>query len=230
LGVFYTLAVPEPPTHYQLSFTARQAMALFVGLLVALGLAYFLGLMTGLAGHEAGKTGTATPAPAPTATERIAATVLSTPTAIRPIRTPAAAVPPFPRPVLGMEPTAATSIQLFEDRSESEPTPPAAKPTAAGRPAGRAAAPAKPSPAPAAAAGEFWVQVMSLSSEREARMRRDKLIHGGYRARIFVAEGPKGAVYRLRVGPYTSREEAARASDRLSKQEKVRAWIVPAGK
>ena len=43
--------MPDPQTHYQLSFTTRQAVALFVGLLVVLGLAYFLGLMTGVAGR-----------------------------------------------------------------------------------------------------------------------------------------------------------------------------------
>ncbi|HXM77100.1 MAG TPA: hypothetical protein VN971_10005, partial [Thermoanaerobaculia bacterium] len=42
----------EPRTHYQLSFTARQALLLFVGLLGALAVAYVFGLMTGLAGRD----------------------------------------------------------------------------------------------------------------------------------------------------------------------------------
>ena len=42
----------DPRTHYQVSFTAKQAMSLFVGLLFALGLAYFFGLMTGLSGRD----------------------------------------------------------------------------------------------------------------------------------------------------------------------------------
>ena len=35
----------EPRTHYQISLTARQAVGIFVGLLLALGLAFFFGLM-----------------------------------------------------------------------------------------------------------------------------------------------------------------------------------------
>jgi hypothetical protein len=40
---------PEPRTHYQVSFTSRQAVLLFVVVLVSLAGAYFLGLLTGLA-------------------------------------------------------------------------------------------------------------------------------------------------------------------------------------
>jgi cell division septation protein DedD len=74
------------------------------------------------------------------------------------------------------------------------------------------------------------VQVLSLSSEPEARARRDKLIHRGYRARVELAQAPKGSVYRVRVGPYSRREEAERASERLSREEKVKTWIAPSGK
>ena len=239
--------MPEPPTHYQLSFTVRQAMALFVGLLLALAAAYFFGLLTGMSGRAPAAEGTAAvPSPAPTpsttASERIAAVAPSPqPTSIRP---PASSpIPPFPRPVLGKEPTGKPSITFFEDSSEGEAAP-------AARPAERAAASKTPNPkTPAprtpssksetrvrpatpgpAEAGELWIQVTSVRSEREARARRDKLIHRGYRARVVVAESPKGNVYRVRVGPYTSREEASRASDRLSREEKVQTWIVPAGK
>jgi DedD protein len=220
--------VPEPSTHYQLSFTVRQAMALFVGLLLALGAAYFLGLMTGLAGREGGKTAAAAavtpaPTPEPTAPERIAQAP-AVPTPIRPLRT--ARIPAFPKPVLGREPTVAPSIQFFEDRAETEPT-------ASPRPTASRSATPRPKVStapPTAASGEFWVQVTSVASEREARARRDKLIRRGYRARVLPGQGPKGTVYRVRVGPYSSREEASKASDRLSREEKVKTWIVPAGK
>src|SRR5271154_4045122 len=45
-------AVSEPRTHYQISLTARQAVGLFAGLLLALGLAFFFGLMTGYSGRD----------------------------------------------------------------------------------------------------------------------------------------------------------------------------------
>jgi cell division septation protein DedD len=215
--------VPEPRTHYQLSFTSRQAVALFIGLLIALGLAYFFGLMTGLAGRAPSKAaGEITPSPAPTEPERIAAA--ERPTPIRPLRR-TSTVPPFPKPVLGTEPTVAPSLQFFEDRPEGTPapSPPTTRPPAS--PRATQARPATPGPT-----GEFWIQVLSLSSEAEARARRDKLIHRGYRARVELAQGPKGTVYRVRVGPFTRREEAERASERLSKEEKVRTWIAPSGK
>ena len=212
--------MPEPQTHYQLSFTARQALTLFVGLLLLLGVAYFLGLMTGLAGREAPKTAAVAPTAIPERSEspRVAA---AAPTPIRPIRTASSTIPPFPKPVLGREPTSAPNLQFFEDRAESEA---AASVSPTARPAqGK-------TPAPVAIAGDFWVQVLSVSSEREARSRRDKLIRRGYRARVLPAEGPRGTVFRVRVGPYGTREEAARASGRLSQEERVQTWIVPASK
>jgi cell division septation protein DedD len=216
--------VTDPQTHYQLSFTTRQAVALFVGLLAALGLAYFLGLMTSAAGHASKVAAEPAPSPAPSPPEAIAAA--EQPTPIRPLRK-TTSVPPFPKPVLGTEPTAAPSLQFFEDRGET-PVVPAQR-----TPAPRATQPRPAVPASTvstASAGDFWVQVLSLSSEREARARRDKLIHRGYRARVELAQGPKGTVYRVRVGPYSRREEAEHDSARLSKEEKVRTWIAPSGK
>jgi hypothetical protein len=43
--------VPEPRTHYQISFTSRQAVLFFVVVLAVLTGAYFLGVVTGLAGR-----------------------------------------------------------------------------------------------------------------------------------------------------------------------------------
>lgn len=212
--------MPDPQTHYQLSFTSRQAVGLFVGLLLALGLAYFLGLMTGLARRPSANVAVEpTPSPEPAAPERVAA--LPKPTPIRPLRA-TTSVPPFPKPVLGTEPTAGRSLQFFEDRAEGTPT---ARVTRSPAPRPTQARPATPAPA-----GEFWVQVLSLTSEPEARARRDKLIRRGYRSRVELAQGPKGSVYRVRVGPYSRRDEAERASERLSKEEKVRTWIAPSGK
>lgn len=217
--------MPEPPTHYQLSFTTRQATALFVGLLLALGAAYLLGVLTGLAGHEASSAAArVTPAATPEATrsEAIAAVALS-PTAIRPLPPRTASIPAFPRPVLGKEPTA-RRIQLFEDRAESEPTAPAT------RSPSQVAPKRSPTRPPKVEAGGFWVQVASVSSRRDAVARKERLVHRGYHARVLAGEGSKGKIYRVRVGPYASREEALRASDRLSREEKVKTWIAPPGK
>ena len=69
-----------------------------------------------------------------------------------------------------------------------------------------------------------------LTSEREAKSRRNFLSGRGYRAVVSSSHGPKGPVlYRVRVGPYASREEASRAAEGLERKEKARTWIVPPG-
>jgi hypothetical protein len=59
--------VDEPRTHYQISVTARQAVGLFVGLLLSLGLAFFFGLMAGLSGSGRAHVAAARTPPPPSA-------------------------------------------------------------------------------------------------------------------------------------------------------------------
>ncbi len=217
----------EPRTHYQVSFTSRQGLSVFVGLVAAIVLAYFLGLMTGLAGREARPpSGAAAPSPVAVA-------------AITPAQTPEAA---FPVPVLGVagrgkpsrtslaptEPSAAAAtpgVQLFEDRASSEPTrapAPSARPTPAKTPA--------KAPAKAAEAAAFWVQVDSLSSKDQAEARKRGMAAAGFKATIVPGSGTKGTLYRVRVGPYATREEADHARDEIARKAKVaHPWVVPPG-
>lgn len=191
----------QSKTHYQVSFTVRQALALFVGLLLSLAGAYFLGVMTGLSGR--GSAG----ANASARSEETSAAASGTP------------LPEFPAATraesgAAVEPTPPAKVQLFDDRpgSEIQPTP------------------AERSATPSHLASPFWVQVVSVRSEREARARSRKLSSRGYHVTVETVPGPKGKLYRVRVGPYRTREEASQAADRLSRSEKVKAWIVPAGK
>lgn len=196
----------EPRTHYQLSFTVRQAMALFVGLLVALSVAYFLGVMTGLAGRE--PEGARASVSSAAVSEELPGVASETasgepPRAARAAKSAAS------------EATVPAKLQLFEDRAEEDVT---------RAPAVRTATPAHVS------AAAFWVQVVSVRSEREARAESHRLSSRGYHATVETVHGPKGSLYRVRVGPYRTREDASRVADRLSRQEKVKAWIAPAGK
>ena len=210
----------QPQSHYQVSFTVRQALLLFVGLLLALALAYFFGLMTGLSGRPSEvAAGTAEPTPARSGQRGAAAPAASA--------TPAATAEPARSPEArraAAEPTAPAELQLFEDAGE--PTPPPRRVLARGATPGLAAAPA---PVPAPKAGEFWVQVLSVSSEREARQRRELLTRHKFPAAVVPGDTPRGKVYRVRVGPYRSRDEAARAATELKSREKVEPWIVPSG-
>lgn len=191
-------------------------MVLFVGLLLALGIAYFLGVMTGMAGRENEALAvTPAPSPEPTAPSPAASAPNPTPDSNR------AALPPvtFPKPVLGTEPTVPPALQMFEDRGGEEPTPV------------KRAAKTTPVPVPSvSASGEIWVQVFSVSSEKEARSAKQRLTKRGNHVSVSPASGPKGTVYRVRVGPFATRDLAAKAAEQLSREEKVQAWIVPAGK
>jgi DedD protein len=220
--------VTEPRTHYQISVTSRQAVGLFAALLVALGVAYFLGLMTGLAQREAAPAGEtvaeAAPAatqarrPAPPPSDGLPAIETAVPTAAVGSSAPRAAATPLPA-----EPTPPSTIQPFDDGSSEE----AAAPLVEASGGKSAPAPAKPG------AGKFWVQVASLTSKPEASALSGRLSKRGYKSQVLAADGPKGKgrVYRVRVGPYPSEDEAGRAAGKLNKQERIASpWVVPEGK
>ena len=215
------MPAPEPRTHYQVSFTSRQAVLLFVLVLVSLGGAYFLGLLTGLAGRPAAENVVAAEPAPPTATAVAAAArvpdAAPASAAAAPRRTLTGEAPTRPPALAAREPGSSGDLQFFEDQKEETPeTTPA--------PPGRKAAVAAPM------ARGWWVQVLATSSEREARLRRTALSARGYHAAIETMRGATGPTqYRLRVGPYASREEAGRAKEVLARQEKASPWIVPPG-
>jgi cell division septation protein DedD len=219
------VAAPEPRTHYQVSFTSRQAVLLFVLVLVSLAGAYFLGLLTGLAGRPpAENVAAAEPAPVSTATAVAAAArvpetpdTAAAPSSAAPRRTLPGEAPTRAPALAAREPGTAGDLQFFEDQkedsSETTPAPPGKK--------AAVAAPMGPG---------WWVQVLATSSEREAKSRRTALQARGYHAAVETMRGVKGPTqYRVRVGPYASREEAGRAKDVLARQEKANPWIVPPG-
>ncbi|MDQ2970328.1 MAG: hypothetical protein M3R34_04230, partial [Acidobacteriota bacterium] len=122
----------EPRTHYQLSFTARQALLLFVGLLGALAVAYAFGLMTGLAGRD----GTGAPGASQTASGGALASTpeaLEVPRAVRGVspfrgaaRAPTAdrvaVAVSTPLPASPAAPTPTPGLHLFEDAPETGAT------------------------------------------------------------------------------------------------------------
>ena len=227
----------EPRTHYQISLTARQAVGIFAGLLLALGVAFFLGLMAGMSGRSPAVEEGEKP-PGVSEAIPLVETGEPLPTSSGPSRTELA--PGIVTPVPA-EPTTPVTLQTFEDGSANDSaasalsgSPVRVEPArAAPAPAAAAKAPA-PAPkvrAPAPASGRIWVQAASLQAREEANALTARLSKHGFHAVILAAAGPKGKVYRVRVGPYRTDDEAARAVSRLAKQEKIREpWIVPEGK
>ncbi len=208
----------EPRTHYQISFTSRQAVLLFVVVLASLTGAYFLGVATGLSGRQPPESGSVPAAPAVTAAPAASEVPSGGPAAnAAPASTPPAAPErTAPPETAAREPGKAEGLVFFEDRP-AEPIPPARTPS------GLAAAPSR-------ASGSFWVQVLSTTSEHEARARRTRLSGHGYRAVVEPTRGPKRPVlYRVRVGPYASRDLASKAAEGIERREKAKTWIVPPG-
>jgi cell division septation protein DedD len=133
----------------------------------------------------------------------------------------------FPPPVTavpGASAPAPSSVHVFED-GEGEGTHPA-RPTP--RPAPAGAVSSEPVPK-APAAGGFRVQVISVSSRAEAEEEAKRLSRRGFSARVEPGTGPRGTIYRVRVGPFATREEATRASERLGAEGRRDTWIVPPG-
>ncbi|MDQ5858731.1 MAG: SPOR domain-containing protein [Acidobacteriota bacterium] len=200
----------EPRTHYQISFTPRQAMSLFVGLLVALGLAYFFGLRTGLAGREAESLADVGGIAVPNAAASEGTNTTGTSGGDHLV---------FPAPVTGVAPhvsavpTAPAVIRPFEDGE-------------GGAPARAPVAVATPRPP---ASGGFRVQVVSVSSRADADALARRLTRSGFAAHVEPGRSASGAVYRVRVGPFATREEAAGAASRLAAEGRRETWIVPPG-
>jgi len=226
----------EPRTHYQISLTARQAVGIFVGLLLALGLAFFFGLMTGLSGRgradARGPEPTETVAEARPAAEALPAveTAVPTPRGEAPRISGSVGPAGAPAAVPAAEPTPPQTLETFADGGAEEPTPgtPSAASLSAPTPhAGAGAKSAPPPPPSAAGAGRVWVQVASLSSRNEAEALSSRLSKRGYHALVSAEKGR----LRVRVGPYRTTEEARRAAEKLRKQEKVKSpWVVFEGK
>ena len=104
------------------------------------------------------------------------------------------------------------------------PPPPATEPA-------RAAAPAAPPPAPAAAssnepAGQgFAVQIAALNVRSEADAIAKRLSSKGYAAYVMTPANGTPAVFRVRVGKFTTRHEAETVAAKLQKEEQFKPWV-----
>jgi len=200
-----------PGVHYQISVTGRQAAAFFLGLLVALALAFYFGMRTGAA---------ATKGPG-VATTLAQVSDLSVPTPPATAETP----PGKPEEVkLGFAPAAKPAA--------SSPAPaPAPEPTAAPTPRPEpTAVPPAPTPAAKAAkrAGPFYAQVLATQKADVADETTKKLRADGFQADVTPVPGKPGW-FRVRVGPFADRNKAEAAAAKIQKVEKTkhRPLVVP---
>jgi cell division septation protein DedD len=177
------------------------------------------------------------PAPAPAAASENAAAAQS--------------VPPVPAPkaAAGTDPTLAND--LGEDteaaprtpakRQKPAPTAPKASAPAPERVAAAgtaqreqppAARPAKKTKEPAAAEtaggggqGQVVIQVFSSAEKDQAVRIRDRLVGGGQKAYLSPVEVAGRTMYRVRIGPFTSRDKAQQVAEQVRKGYKLDTWV-----
>jgi len=85
----------------------------------------------------------------------------------------------------------------------------------------------QPSRPPAAATkGNFVVQIAAYTSQKDAQARRDSLVSAGVTNAYVESASPDGkTTYRLRVGPFPTREAAQAAQTRLRSLDYVNSFI-----
>ncbi|HLB25644.1 MAG TPA: SPOR domain-containing protein [Nitrospirota bacterium] len=90
----------------------------------------------------------------------------------------------------------------------------------------RKTAPLTPEKKSSRAAGPYTVQVGAYKDKRPARDRAERLKKKGYDARVYSGGGRKGEyAYKVHVGLYESREEAAKVAKRLQSSEKTTVYV-----
>lgn len=162
------------------------------------------------------------------------------------VATPAGdVVPPVPADATGNanQPTAGVGDLSYPERLEprtapeerlaaSTPPPVRSEPPAEAPP--EVTPPAAPAPATAAASAPseprgpgVAVQVSAFRERREADALANRLIGKGFTAYVVEPAAGAPALYRVRVGKFKDRAEAAKAADRLKKEEQFQPWIVP---
>ena len=208
----------RPPVHYQISVTGRQAAFFFLVLLVALALAFFLGMRTGAAARKGPG----------------AATTLATASDL-----PVPTLAPSENPREGKKPAEETlgfaadkRVALKEAAAAATPAPtsvPSPKPPAPTAAPPAKQAPAKEAPAKPAPKGPFWVQVLATKKAQAADELMKRLKDEGFTADVSAVPGKDGW-FRVRVGPFKDRakaEAAARKVKLTDKQIKNTPLVVP---
>lgn len=221
------------PSYYEIALTNRQVVVAFAILLVCLLAAFLSGVWVGREGVGSGDEETqvaARTAPQPgAALEEFEffeeGEEGSAPGAAAPQTEVGAPQPQGPttlredleEPPPDDEPGADEPVEEGEAEGEEEPAAPAPEPRPQPPPAG-----AEPARAPA---GTAVIQVFSSAEQSQAGDIRDRLTAAGYKAYLSpVAVGGR-TMYRVRIGPFTSRAKAQEVAERVRKSHRLDTWV-----
>jgi DedD protein len=152
--------------------------------------------------------------------------------ALPPVETAESGEPENLEPMEPDEPAVVPAVvpPVAQSAEPAKPEPPPAQPVA---PPAQAPAPA---PAPAAADKEsgslpvpppgWYIQVGSFSQRMNAEGLRDRLTAAGHTTRLQTINIGKAQVYRVLVGPTTSRAAAEQQNSRLEKQQQIKGIVI----
>jgi cell division septation protein DedD len=241
--------------YYEIALTNRQVLVSFVVLLASVLLAFGAGVWVGRMGQGQALAAELPPAasdaeepsdlagleefqfPSDEAAGRLRKPDLSQ------LRGPSSSPPP---PASSAAPPPSTATTLAEDVGSAPPPQTAPPASAAERPAASPpepevrspppsppppprAAPPPPAASAAVPAGEgFVVQVFATREEVQAEKVRDQLRRKGYEA--FISSVLVGSLsnYRVRVGPFATRDPAERAAREITAEFKLETWVTAA--
>lgn len=211
------------PSYYEVALTNRQVLIAFVALLTCLVAAFFSGVWIGRGDPAAPRASSlearATPSPEPQLDQlsffsgREAGARASATPALPPTQTPQ----PNRQPVVVPVPTATPTWTPPPTATATATRAPTPAPT-------RAAAPASAEPAQ----GTVFVQVYSSSNGARAREIAGELRKAGFPVVLAEAPAGGGTTYRVRVGPYPSRDQAEQAAVKLRRQHRLDTWVTEA--
>jgi DedD protein len=78
---------------------------------------------------------------------------------------------------------------------------------------------------PAHAAGQVVIQVFSSAEKDQAVRIRDRLMGGGQKAYLSPVEVAGRTMYRVRIGPFDSRDQAQKVAEQVRKGYKLDTWV-----
>lgn len=78
---------------------------------------------------------------------------------------------------------------------------------------------------PAHAAGQVVIQVFSSAEKDQAVRIRDRLVGGGQKAYLSPVEVAGRTMYRVRIGPFDSRDQAQKVAEQVRKGYKLDTWV-----
>lgn len=230
------------PSYYEIALTNRQVIVAFVLLLLCLVAAFFSGVWVGRESDARAGDQMVRNAPPPKEEKTEGQNLeelefFESDAAARPQQTEATPAPPEDRDTTLVEdfgaeeepeptpsappqrtPPARTAPEEDDEEEIAEATPPPPRPR-------RTPTPAPPVAEPARASGDVVIQVFSSAEQDQAEKIRDRLVSGGHRAFLSPVEVAGRTMYRVRIGPFGSRDEAQKVAEQVRKGFKLDTWV-----